>query len=50
MMLMELVWKQMELRRMKLSVYNTKMVPTLVHGSETWALNKQEESTAQVMV
>ena len=39
----EPVWKQKELsRRTKLRVYNAIVVPTLVYGSETWVLNKQQ--------
>ena len=40
----EPVWKRKELsRRTKLRVYNAIVVPTLVYGSETWVLNKQQE-------
>ena len=46
-MLNEPVWKQKELsRRTKLRVYNAIVVPTLMYGSETWVLNKQQESEA----
>ena len=44
----ELVWKRKELsRRTKLRVYNAIVVPTLMYGSETWVLNKQQESAVQ---
>ena len=46
----EPVWKRKELsRRTKLRVYNTIVVPTLVYGSETWVLNKQQESAIQAV-
>ena len=42
----EPVWKRKELsRRTKLRVYNA----TLVYGSETWVLNKQQESAIQAV-
>ena len=34
-------------RRTKLRVYNAIVVPTLMYGSETWVLNKQQESAVQ---
>ena len=44
----EPVWKRKELsRRTKLRVYNAIVVPTLMYGSETWVLNKQQESAIQ---
>ena len=44
----EPVWKCKELnRRAKLKVYNAIVVPTLMYGSETWVLNKQQESAVQ---
>ena len=44
----EPVWKQKELsRRTKLRVYSATVVPTLMYGSETWVLNKQQESAIQ---
>ena len=44
----EPVWKRKELsRRTKLRVYNAIVVPTLMYGSETWVLNKQQESAVQ---
>ena len=44
----EPVWKRKELsRRTKLRVYNAIVVPTLMYGSETWVLNKQQESSVQ---
>ena len=44
----EPVWKHKELnRRRKLKVYNALTVPTLTYGSETWILNKQQESAVQ---
>ena len=46
----EPVWKRKELsRRTKLRVYNTIVVPTLVYGSESWVLNKQQESAIQAV-
>ena len=46
----EPVWKRKELsRRTKLRVYNAIVVPTLVYGSETWILNKQQESAIQAV-
>ena len=46
----EPVWKRKELsRRTKLRVYNAIVVPTLVYGSETWVLNKQQESAIQAV-
>ena len=46
--LCEPVWKQKELsRRTKMKVYNAIVVPTLMHGCETWVLNKQQESARQ---
>ena len=44
----EPVWKQKELsRKTKMKVYNAIVVPTLVYGSETWVLNKHQESAIQ---
>ena len=44
----EPVWKWKELsRRTRLRVYNAIVVPTLMYGSETWVLNKQQESAIQ---
>ena len=44
----EPVWKRKELsRRTKLKVYNAIVVPTLMYGSETWVLNKPQESAIQ---
>ena len=44
----EPVWKRKELSsRTKLRVYNAIVVPTLMYGSETWVLNKQQESAVQ---
>lgn len=44
----EPVWRQKELsRRTKLRVYNAIVVPTLMYGSETWVLSKQQESAIQ---
>ena len=44
----EPVWKQKELsRKTKMKVYNAVVVPTLVYGSETWVLNKHQESAIQ---
>ena len=46
----EPVWKRKELsirRRTRLRVYNAIVVPTLMYGSETWVLNKQQESAIQ---
>ena len=44
----ELVWKRKELsRRTKLTVYNAIVVPTLMYVSETWVLNKQQDSAVQ---
>ena len=44
----ELVWKRKELsRRTKLTVYNAIVVPTVMYGSETWVLNKQQDSAVQ---
>ena len=49
-MLIEPVWKRKELsRRTKPRVYNAIVVPTLVYGSETWVLNKQQESAIQAV-
>ena len=46
----EPVWKRKELsRRTKLRVDNADVVPTLVCGSETWVLNKQQESAIQAV-
>ena len=46
--LCEPVWKQKELsRRTKVKVHNVIVVPTLMHGCETWVLNKQQESAGQ---
>ena len=46
----EPVWKRKERsRRTKLRVYNAIVVPTLVYGSETWVLNKQQESAIQAV-
>ena len=46
----EPVWKRKELsRRTKLRVYNAIVVPTLVYGSGTWVLNKQQESAIQAV-
>ena len=46
--LCELVWKQKELsRRTKMKVHNVIVVPALMHGCETWVLNKQQESVGQ---
>ena len=46
----EPVWKRKELsRRTKLRAYNAIVVPTLVYGSETWVLNKQQESAIQAV-
>ena len=42
------VWRRKELsRKTKLKVYNAIVVPTLVYGSETWVLSKQQESAIQ---
>ena len=44
----EQVWKHKELsRRTKLKVYNAIIVPTLMYASETWVLNRQQESAVQ---
>ncbi len=44
----ELVWKQKALsRKTKMKVYNAIVVPTLAYGSETWVLNKHQESAIQ---
>ena len=44
----ESVWKKKELSRMtKLRVCNAIIVHTLMYGSETWVLNKQQESAVQ---
>ncbi len=44
----EPVWKQKELStKTKMKVYNAIVVPALVYGSETWVLNKHEESAIQ---
>ena len=44
----EPVWKWKELsRRTRLRVYNAIVEPTLMNGSETWVLNKQQESAIQ---
>ena len=49
-MLNEPVWKRKELsRRTKLRIYNAILVPILVYGSETWVLNKQQESAIQAV-
>ena len=34
-------------RRTKLRVYNAIVVPTMMYESETWVLNKQQESAVQ---
>ena len=36
-------------RRTKLRVYNAIVVHTLVYGSETWLLNKQQELAIQAV-
>ena len=44
------VWKRKELsRRTKLRVCNAIVVSTLVYGSETWVLKKQQESAIQAV-
>ena len=37
-------------RRTKLRVHNAIVVPTLMYGSETWVLNKQQESAVQTTI
>ena len=47
-MLNEPVWERKELSR-RTKPYNAIVVPTLVYGSETWVLNKQQVSAIQVV-